>query len=290
MIGVVRTHESTRKLARKVEAGTARIRSATLSFQRGRGTSPSPSSSPDPDTGAARRRPGRRCRPGHQVTSPPCPPARRCPTRGGSTAQLRRCAAPSGTCVAAAWPGPAHPDRAVEPVAQGPRPRRPRPHPGGEPAPRRHPPAHHPTGPRPRRDRDRGPVSGRDAAQPAPGPAHRRRRLGGDPPPAHLQDRSVRGAPDRGGPLVRLLARPARDAARRKPSWACPSGSTCALACGIVLDRDVNAAPGTWPRCAADTARVARGSSPTEPVSDSPARATAVGPPREEPADSTPPP
>ncbi len=35
-IGHVRTHESTRKLARKVEAGTARIRSATLSHQRGR--------------------------------------------------------------------------------------------------------------------------------------------------------------------------------------------------------------------------------------------------------------
>ncbi len=35
-IGQVRTHESTRKLARKVEAGTARIRSATLSWQRGR--------------------------------------------------------------------------------------------------------------------------------------------------------------------------------------------------------------------------------------------------------------
>ncbi len=35
-IGTVRTHESTRKLARKVEAGTARIRSATLSWQRGR--------------------------------------------------------------------------------------------------------------------------------------------------------------------------------------------------------------------------------------------------------------
>jgi putative transposase len=36
VIGTVRTHESTRKLARKVEAGTARITSATLSFQRGR--------------------------------------------------------------------------------------------------------------------------------------------------------------------------------------------------------------------------------------------------------------
>jgi putative transposase len=36
VIGVIRTHESTRKLARHVEAGTARIRSATLSFQRGR--------------------------------------------------------------------------------------------------------------------------------------------------------------------------------------------------------------------------------------------------------------
>jgi putative transposase len=35
-IGLVRTHESTRELARRVEAGTATIRSATLSFQRGR--------------------------------------------------------------------------------------------------------------------------------------------------------------------------------------------------------------------------------------------------------------
>lgn len=36
VIGVIRTAESTRKLARKVEAGSARIRSATLSYQRGR--------------------------------------------------------------------------------------------------------------------------------------------------------------------------------------------------------------------------------------------------------------
>ncbi|MDN5860778.1 MAG: IS607 family element RNA-guided endonuclease TnpB [Pseudonocardia sp.] len=36
VIGVVRTHESTRKLARKIERGEARIRSATLSHQRGR--------------------------------------------------------------------------------------------------------------------------------------------------------------------------------------------------------------------------------------------------------------
>jgi putative transposase len=35
-IGVVRTHESTRKLARHVERGTARIRSATVSHRRGR--------------------------------------------------------------------------------------------------------------------------------------------------------------------------------------------------------------------------------------------------------------
>ncbi len=32
----MRTGESTRKLARKLDAGTARIRSATLSYQRGR--------------------------------------------------------------------------------------------------------------------------------------------------------------------------------------------------------------------------------------------------------------
>ena len=36
VIGVIRTHESTRKLARKVDNGTARIRSASLSYQRGR--------------------------------------------------------------------------------------------------------------------------------------------------------------------------------------------------------------------------------------------------------------
>ncbi|HEY6423925.1 MAG TPA: IS607 family element RNA-guided endonuclease TnpB [Pseudonocardiaceae bacterium] len=36
IIGTIRTHESTRKLARKVESGQARIRSATLSYQRGR--------------------------------------------------------------------------------------------------------------------------------------------------------------------------------------------------------------------------------------------------------------
>lgn len=35
-IGMVRTHESTRKLARRIEAGTARIRSATVTFRSGR--------------------------------------------------------------------------------------------------------------------------------------------------------------------------------------------------------------------------------------------------------------
>jgi putative transposase len=37
VIGVIRTAESTGQLARKIDAGDARIRSATLSFQRGRG-------------------------------------------------------------------------------------------------------------------------------------------------------------------------------------------------------------------------------------------------------------
>jgi putative transposase len=35
-IGLVRTHESTRKLARRITAGTARIRSVTVSYRRGR--------------------------------------------------------------------------------------------------------------------------------------------------------------------------------------------------------------------------------------------------------------
>ncbi|WP_198163406.1 helix-turn-helix domain-containing protein [Rhodococcus sp. WMMA185] len=41
-IGTVRTHESTRKLARRVDAGTARIRSATVAFRRAGGSSASP--------------------------------------------------------------------------------------------------------------------------------------------------------------------------------------------------------------------------------------------------------
>jgi putative transposase len=48
-IGLVRTHESTRKLARKVEAGTARIRSVTLSWQRGRWHVSFSVELPDPD-------------------------------------------------------------------------------------------------------------------------------------------------------------------------------------------------------------------------------------------------
>jgi putative transposase len=36
VIGTIRTHESTRKLARRLEAGTARIISATIAFERGR--------------------------------------------------------------------------------------------------------------------------------------------------------------------------------------------------------------------------------------------------------------
>jgi putative transposase len=37
-IGVVRTHESTRKLARHIERGTARVRSATLTYRAGAGS------------------------------------------------------------------------------------------------------------------------------------------------------------------------------------------------------------------------------------------------------------
>jgi putative transposase len=48
-IGQVRTHESTRRLARKVETGTARIRSATLSWQRGRWHVAFSVELPDPD-------------------------------------------------------------------------------------------------------------------------------------------------------------------------------------------------------------------------------------------------
>ena len=35
-LGTIKTHESTRKLARRVEAGTARILKATVRFERGR--------------------------------------------------------------------------------------------------------------------------------------------------------------------------------------------------------------------------------------------------------------
>ena len=65
VIGAVRTAESTRKLARKVEAGIARIRSATLSYQRGRWhvafsvevDEPAPAPSEGRRTGGARPEP-----------------------------------------------------------------------------------------------------------------------------------------------------------------------------------------------------------------------------------------
>ena len=41
-IGVIRTHEPTWKLARRVERGSARIRSATVSYRRGRWPPPPP--------------------------------------------------------------------------------------------------------------------------------------------------------------------------------------------------------------------------------------------------------
>ena len=58
-IGAVRTHESTRKLARRVEAGTARIRSATLSHQQGRWHVSFSVEVPDPATPPAPRAGGR---------------------------------------------------------------------------------------------------------------------------------------------------------------------------------------------------------------------------------------
>ena len=51
-------------------------------------------------------------------------------------------------------------------------------------APGRAAPAHHPAGARARHDRGRGPARGRDAAQQAAGPPHRRARDGRVPPPA----------------------------------------------------------------------------------------------------------
>ena len=97
VIGVIRTRESTRKLARKVDAGTARIRSATLSHQRGRWhvafsveaarsrTRRAPVAGSSVSTSASRPS---RC----------CPPASTCPTRGAWTG-LRTCAESSGTCA-----------------------------------------------------------------------------------------------------------------------------------------------------------------------------------------------
>jgi len=82
VIGLVRTHESTRKLARHLEAGTARIRSATLSHQRGRWhvASPSrcPTVSPCPDPG------GSSVSTWASSPSPCCPPARSWETRATS--------------------------------------------------------------------------------------------------------------------------------------------------------------------------------------------------------------
>jgi putative transposase len=61
-IGLVRTCESTRKLARKIETGTARIRSATLSWQRGRWHVSFSVELPDPESPDREPAPGAACR------------------------------------------------------------------------------------------------------------------------------------------------------------------------------------------------------------------------------------
>ena len=98
----------------------------------------------------AGRGPGRRRGPGHH--RPRDAVHRRARAQPAAAGQeLRNLRRVQRQLRPAPRPGPAHPVRAVEPMAQGPRPRRRHPHPGGEPAPQRHPPAHHPPGPRPRR-------------------------------------------------------------------------------------------------------------------------------------------
>ncbi|MGH3470330.1 MAG: RNA-guided endonuclease TnpB family protein, partial [Thermocrispum sp.] len=59
VIGLIRTCESTRKLARHVEAGVARIRSGTLSYQRGRWHVSFSVELPDPDPDPVPRERGR---------------------------------------------------------------------------------------------------------------------------------------------------------------------------------------------------------------------------------------
>ena len=115
-IGAVRTHESTRKLARRVEAGTARILAATLSHQRGRWHVSLSVELPDPQPARADRRPGGRRRPGHQVPG-------RAVHRGGraqpAAPRRRPHRAPSRTTEVRPPPraGPPHPRRPVQQVA-----------------------------------------------------------------------------------------------------------------------------------------------------------------------------
>src|SRR4030081_4048210 len=88
-IGVVRTHESTRTLARHVDRGTGRIRSATVTRQGGgvvllvlcRGRTPRPGPGPAGFGGGCRPR---RQVPGgavHRGGHPPTRATRRCPSR-----------------------------------------------------------------------------------------------------------------------------------------------------------------------------------------------------------------
>jgi putative transposase len=171
-IGLVRTHESTRKLARRVDAGTARIRSVTVSYRRGRWHA-----SFCVEADLADRVPARPAdtvgvdvgirhlavlSSGQVIQNPR--PLDKAPARPAATG-------PAGLPPRRA--GPAHRAATVAAVAEDPGEARPAARPRREPAGQRPPPADHAAGHRLRHGRGRGPARGGNAAQPAAGPAPR---------------------------------------------------------------------------------------------------------------------
>ena len=169
-LGVDRTHESTRKLARRLEDGTARILSATVSRTAQRWfvsftveverAVPERHARPGTAVGIDLGRQDaadRRRRRGHVITVPGPKPLR----RGAAPAAAGR---PRALPQAARVGGPPQVRRPAGPPA---RPRRQRPR-------RRAAQGHHDAR-RPVRDgRGRGPERGRDDPQPPPGPRHLR--------------------------------------------------------------------------------------------------------------------
>ena len=240
-LGRLKLHESARKLARRLEAGTARILSATVRRDGGR-WHVAFTVEVERTVGAPRARPRRSVSTSASNTWRCCPPARSSPNPRHLTAAQAPAARSLGRALARKQ-GPdrrtgQQPSKRWQQAAQ---PARPRARSGGEPAPRRAAQTHHPPGPRARHGRGRRPQRGRDAratgAWPGTSPTP------GSPSSAGSWPTRPTGtaAASRGRPLVPVQQDLLRCGAVKTKLALCERTYECAN-CGLVLDRDLNAA------------------------------------------------